>query len=100
MTILLVFLSDEEHQGIKHVHIGLVMNCAGCNLYIQNRILPFMKSTEEGLDKARERHAHKDAGEVHSYALFVANCGGVMAVSTDPPYCLVYPTMYNAGVED
>ena len=101
MAILLVFLSDEEHQSIEHVHIGLVVHCVGCNLYTQDGILPFMKFIEEDLAKARDRRKwDKDAGGVHSYALLVANYGGIMAVPTDPPYCLVYPTMCNDGAKD
>ena len=42
-AILLVFLSDEEHQSIQHMHIGLVVHHMGCNLYTQDGILPFVK---------------------------------------------------------
>ena len=101
IAILLVFLSDEEHQSIKHMHIGLVVHHGGCNLYTQDGILPFMKSLEENLAKVRNRCAGgKDAGGACSYTLLVANYGGIMAVPTDPPYCLGYPTVYNDGVED
>ena len=100
-AILLVFLSDEEHQAIQYVHIGLVVLHAGCNLYTQDGILPFMKSIEEDLAKTRERCAcNKDVGGVSSHALLVANYGGTMAVPTDPLYCLMYPTVYNAGTEN
>ena len=68
---------------------------------MQDGILPFMKSMETDLAKARDRHAcNKDPGEMHSYALLVANYGGIMAVPTNPLYCLVYPTVYNNDVED
>ena len=51
-------------------------------------------STEEDLAKVRDRCAcGKDA-------LLVANYGGVTAVTTDPLYCLMYPTVYNEGLED
>ena len=83
------------------MHIGLVVYHVGCNLYTQDGILPFMKSIGEDLAKVRDRCAHsKDAGGVHSYTLLVANYGDIMAVSTDPLYCLMYPTMYNDGAED
>ena len=81
--------------------IGLVVHHVGCNLYTQDGILPFMKSIEEDLAKVRDRCSHgKDAGGVCSYSLLVANYGGIMAIPTDPPYCLMSPTMYNDGVED
>ena len=93
--------SNEEHQGIQHMHIGHVAHHVRCNLYTQDGILPFVKSIEEDLAKVRERCAHnKDVGGMHSYALLVANYDGAMAVPADPLYRLVYPTMYNAGVEN
>ena len=53
------------------------------------------------LKKARDRCTqNKDPGRACSYSLLIANYGGIMAVPTDPPYCLVYPTMYSTGVED
>ena len=56
-AILLVFLSDEQHEGIQHVHIGLVVHCKKCNLYMQDRILSFVKSIEADLKKAWDRRA-------------------------------------------
>ena len=101
MAILIVFLSDKEHQGIEHVHIGLVVWCEECCLYMQNGILPFMESIEADLQKVQDRCAeNKDPGGACLYSLLIANYGGIMAVPTDPSYCLVYPTMYNTGVED
>ena len=97
----LSFLYSSLMKSIEHVHIGLVVCHDDCNLYTQDRILPFVKSIKEDLAKVRDRHTHgKDSGGVHSYALLVANYGGVMAVPTDPLYCFMYPTMYNDGVED
>ena len=79
-TILIVYLSDEEHQGIKHMYISMVMHYKECCLYMQDGILPFMKSIEVDLKKARDRRAkNMDPGGVHSYALLVANYGGIMA---------------------
>ena len=96
-----VFLSDEEHQGIKHMHTGLVVHHEECHLYMQDKILPFVKSIGVDLKKVRDRHAqNKDPGGLNSYALLVANYGGVMAIPTDPPCCLVYPTVYNDDTED
>ena len=75
-AILIVFLSDGEYECIQHVHIGLGVCHAGCNLYMQDRILPFVKSIEVDLAKAGNRHTcNKDPGGVYSYALLVANYG-------------------------
>ena len=54
IAIFIVFLSDEEHQGIKHVHIILVVHHKGCHLYMQDGILPFVKSIEVDLKKVRD----------------------------------------------
>ena len=99
-AILIVFLSDEEHECIQHVHISLVVHSMEYNLYRQDGILPFVKSIEVDLAKVRDTHAHKDPGRVCSYALLVASYGSIMAIPTDPPYCLVYPTVYNDDTED
>ena len=53
------------------------------------------------LEKVRERPTkNKDSGGMHSYSLLVANYGGIMAIPTDPLYCLVYPTVYNNNAEE
>ena len=99
-AILIILFSNEEQQGIEHVHIGLVVWQKGCHLYMQDGILPFVKSKEADLKKAGDRHTkNKDPGGVHLYSLLIANYGDVMAVPTNPPYCLVYPTMYNYDAE-
>ena len=90
----LCFPSNEEHQHIEHVHISLVVHHDECCLYMQDGILPFVKSIEADLKKARDKCG------AHSYSLLIANYGGVMAIPTNPPYCLVYPTVYNDDMED
>ena len=65
MAILIVFLSDEQHTTIQHLHLGLVVRCVGCNLYDQDGILPFINSIEEDLKKVRQRwDVGKDPGGV------------------------------------
>ena len=83
------------------MHISLVVHCKGYCLYMQDGILPFVKSIEVDLKKVRDQHAqNKDPGRVHSYSLLIANYGSIMANPTNPPYCLVYPTVYSNDVED
>ena len=99
IAILIIFLSDEQHTAIQHIHIGLVVHHVGCNLYEQDGILPFINSIEEDLKKAwQKRDVGKDPGGVSSYAMLVANFGGIMAIPTDPPYCLVYPMIYSHDI--
>ena len=92
-AIFLVFLSDDQHETIEYVHIGLVVHCIGCQLYEQKAIPMFIKSIEDDLKKARSKWAAgKDLGEACSFSMFVGNFGGLMAVPTELPYCLMYPT--------
>ena len=59
----------------------------------------FIKSIEDDLKKARSKQAAgKDPGEVCFFSMFVGNFGGLMAVPTDPPYCLMYPNIYSNEV--
>ena len=98
-AILIAFLSDEQHMAIQHVHIGLVVQHIGCNLYDQDGIPPFINSIEEDLKKARQKwDMGKDPGRVCSYTMLVTNFFGIMAIPTDPPYCLVYPVNYSDDV--
>ena len=93
-AILLVLLSDDQLQTIEYVHIGLVVCCASCQLYEQKAIPWFIKSIEGILEKVRSKwEACKSSGRVHSFSMFVANFGSLMAVPTEPPYCLVYPSI-------
>ena len=97
-AILIALLSDEQHMAIQHVHISLVVHGVGCNL--QHGILPFINSIEEDLKKVQEKwDVGKDQGRVHSYAKLVTNFGSIMAIPTDPPYCLVYPMIYSDNVD-
>ena len=101
MAILLVFLSNDQHKAIKYVHTDLIVYHVGCNITTQAEILPFVVSIESDLAKARERHAHeKSVGGAHSYSLLGGNYGGMMALPTELPYCLVYPTIYGDEAED
>ena len=52
-AILLDFLSDDQHEAIQHIHIGLVVHHIGCTLYEQKAILPFIHPIEEDLERAR-----------------------------------------------
>ena len=91
-AILIVFLLDDQYKAVQHVHIELMVCCIGCTLYRQKAILPFIHSIEEDLERARLKQASgRDPGLACSYSILVANFGGLMAIPTDPPYCLVYP---------
>ena len=98
-AILLVFLSDDQHETIEHIHTGLVVHHTSCQLYKQKVIPMFIKSVEDDLKKARLKWAAgKDPGEVCSFSMFIGNFGGLMAVPTDPPYYLMYPNIYSNEV--
>ena len=100
-AILLVFLSNDQHKTIKFVHISLVVHHMGSNITTQADILLFVGPIESDLGKARDRWTcGKSPGDPHSYLLLVGNYGGTMALTTEPPYCLMYPTIYDAETED
>ena len=50
-AILIIFLLDDQHEAIQHVHIRLVVYHIGCTLYEQKAILPFIQSIKEDLQK-------------------------------------------------
>ena len=65
----------------------------------QKDILPFLDIIQQNLKTTCEKvlgHGHK-LPMPHSFCLFVANFGGLWAVPTEPPYCLVYPTEFTAN---
>ena len=95
-AILIVFLSDDQHEAVQHVHIGLIVCHIGCTLYEQKAILPFICSIKEDLERARLKQVSgRNLGPTHSYSMLVANFGSLMAIPTDPPYCLMYPNTYS-----
>ena len=99
VAILIVFLLDNQHEAIQHIHIGLMVCHVGCTLYEQKAILPFIHSIEEDLERARLKQASgRGPGPVCSYAILVANFGGLMAIPTDSPYYLMYPNTYSDEV--
>ena len=98
-AILIDFLSDNQHKAIQHIHIRLVVHHISCTLYEQKAIFPFIQSIKEDLQKARLKQASgRDPGWVCSYSMLVTNFGGLMALPTDPSYCLMYPNIYSDEV--
>ena len=98
-AILIVFLLDDQHETIQHIHIGLMVLCIGYTLYKQKAILPFIHSIEEDLERARlKRASGRDPGPACSYSMLVTNFSGLMAIPTDPTYCLMYLNIYSDEV--
>ena len=95
IAVLLVFWADSQHKEITDVYMGLVVRRVESHLYTPDQILDFIKEIEVDLQVVCDT---LDAGGDHSkrstFCLFISNFGGAMAVPTDPPYCLVYPTCY------
>ena len=98
-AILIVFLLDDQHEAIQHIHIRLVVHHIGCTLYEQKAILHFIQFIKEDLQKPRLKQASgRDPGWVRSYSMLVTKFGGLMAMPTVPPYCLMYPNIYSDEV--
>ena len=96
-AILLVFTSDDQLQTIEYVHIRLVVHRAGCQLYEPRSIPCFTQSIDDEEDQGT-MSSQWCTGKAHSYRMFIANFGGLMAVPTTPPYCLMYPNIYSTTV--
>ena len=100
-AVLLIFLSDDELTVIKHVHIGLIVCCVGSKLFTLGGILPFVDSIENDLKEVREKHMQgKEVGWAWSYSCLVANYRGMMALPMEPPFCLMYPKIYDDNAAD
>ena len=68
---------------------------AGCQLYELRSIPCFIQSIDDDLKRTREKRAASgSSSKAHSFCMFIANFGGLMAVPTDLLYCLVYPNIY------
>ena len=70
----------------------------GSELFGQDGILPFIESIESDLKQVREMCKQgREVSHMQSYTCLMANYGGMMALPTDPSYCLMYPTVYTTG---
>ena len=94
-AIVLVFQADSQHQEITDAYVGLVVRRVESRLYNLDQILDFIKEIEIDLQAAHDvLNAGGDPSKRHTFCLFISNFGGALAILTDPPYCLVYPTCY------
>ena len=94
-AILLVFWADSQHKEITDVYVGLIVRQVQSCLYTPDQILDFIKEIELDLQAAHDiLDAGGDPSKRCTFCLFVSNFGGALAIPTDPPYCLVYPTCY------
>ena len=100
-TILLVFQVDSRHEKITNIYVGLMVCRVESHLYNPNQILDFVKDKEGNLQVVcNALKAGDNASKRHTYCLFMDNLSGAMSITTDPPYCLVYPTSYVKGKPD
>ena len=69
-------------------------------LYSPSQINNFILDIEVNLQEVHEAlKARRDTSKRCTYCLFVDNLSGVMSIPMDPPYCLVYPTIYIKGIK-
>ena len=98
-TILLVFTSDDQLKTIKYIHIRLVVCHTGCQFYELRSIPCFIQSIDDDLKRTMKKQAASgSSSKAHSFRMFIDNSGGLVAVPTDPPYCLVYPNIFSTTV--
>ena len=99
-VILLFFQVDDQHKQITDVYIGLIVCHVESRLYVPEKILDFMSDIEVDLQVAHDAFkAGCDPGKRHTFCFFVNKYGGVMSVTMDSPYCLIYPMKYMTDME-
>ena len=99
-AILLVFQADSRHEKIINVYVGLVVRRVDSHLYSPSQIHKFIQDIEGDLRAVHDvLKARGDPGKRHAYCLFVNNLSSIMSIPIDPPYCMVYPTIYVKGIE-
>ena len=100
-TILLVFVSDDQLTSIVHVYIRLVVHHISSQIYEPRAIPQFIQYIKADLKHTKEKQeAGSSTLRVQSYCMFVVNFGGIMALPTNLPYCLVYPNIYSSTVPE
>ena len=95
-AILLLFISNASYTDIEYVHIGLVMIHWGYKVGDQASIIPYVLFIQNQLT---ETHAwaqtmKSSLPRPHSFCLFVEDYKSMIALLTEPLYCLVYPICF------
>ena len=97
-ALLLIFTTSTDLMSIEYVHIDLVVCWAKNPLYKAKSILDYIKYIKEDCQSARlEVTMEGSEPRVHS-CMFLYNFNGMMATKMDPPYCLVYPIIFEPSV--
>ena len=98
-AILLVYTTSTNLTFIEYVHIRLIVCRVGSQVYKPKSIPAYIKYIKEDARHTRQKLvAERSALKAHSYRMFVLNFKGTMAAKTDPPYCLVYPNIYELHI--
>ena len=94
-TILLVYTTSTDLTFIKYVHIRLIVRHVGSQVYEPKSIPAYIIYIKEDARHIWQKLvAEGSALKACSYCMFICNFEGAMAAETDPPYCLVYPNIY------
>ena len=92
-AILFLFISNASYTNIEYIHIGLVVICWGYKVGNQASIVPYASFIQNQLAEtcmwAQSRKS--SLPQPCSFCLFVADYESMMALPTEPPYCLMYP---------
>ena len=100
-AILLVFVSVNQLTSIVHVHIRLVVHHISSQINEPKAIPQFIQYIKADLKHTKEKQeASSSTLREQSYCMFVANFGGIMALPTDPPYCLEYLNIYSSTIPE
>ena len=100
-AILLVYTTSTDLTFIEYVNTGLIVCCVGSQVCEPKIIPAYIKYIEEDTRHICQKLvAEGGAFKEHSYCMFVCNFEGAMAAKTDPPYCLVYPNIYEPHIPE
>ena len=95
-AILLLFISNASYTDIEYVHIGLVIIRQGYKVGDQASIVPYISFIQNQLVETRTWAQTRKSSlpQPHSFCLFVEDYKSMMALLTEPLYCLVYPIRF------
>ena len=95
-AILLLFISNASYTDIEYVHIGLVVIRRGYKMGNQSSIVPYVSFIQNQLVEMcmRAQTRKSSLPQPRSFYLFIEDYESMMALLTEPPYCLVYPIRF------
>ena len=89
-AILIAFLPGRHLQDIENVGIGCVIRRSGAPVGDTSSVAQVLKS----IRSVMKSEGDKQRPHRRAYMMLLANYGGHMAFTTEPPYCMAYAAKY------